>query len=204
MQFLIQTDSYLKRERWFINERFGINIIYLWKLNQCASVILDNAYIEDGCEDELSELLHSVEAMEQNTELDLDDKEIVIEYPAPWYLTNPIASANWTVPSIPKAVNENFKVFTQLSYVFEAAHEMSQLSDRQRWFSSDSDFYWEPNAFTPSTSQASDEHEKIAAVLKSKSWTSEKKLDKYMKDQFGMAIEDDHFFFYDPKLTTVR
>ena len=204
MQYLIQTVSYLKRERWFINERFGINIVYLWKLNNCASVILDEAYIDDGCEDELSRLLLSVEAMEQSTDLDLDDKELMIEYPAPWYLTNPTVSANWNVPRIPQAINSNFKVHAQLSYIFEAADEMSQISDRQRWSSLDSDFFWEPNACTSSPSLASDEHEKIAKVLKSKSWTSEKKLDKYMKDQFSMEIEDDHYFFYDPKLSKLR
>ena len=82
MKYSIESLGHVKRNRWFINKEFGISVNYYWQ-DETAQATFETSLIEEGCEDEWSDLVNSIENVE--TEEEIESLEIEIDYPAPWY-----------------------------------------------------------------------------------------------------------------------
>jgi hypothetical protein len=193
MKYVIESEQYFKRNRWFINDEFGIAVDYWFESS--ASVTLDDKFVND--DDEFKDLKSGIEALEYNEE---DEDQICLDYPCPWYLDENSESINWSLPRIPELINEKFKISLSGNFIFGHGADIEKKENRQRWTTWDSDFLWTTKSVEPSMSQKLEYHKKLATVWTSGCWKSDEDLNKFMNKEFGMQIEDDLCYFFAPSI----
>lgn len=194
MKYLIESPNKFLRNRWFINDKFGIAVRY-W-INNGASVILDsNGIAESYVLEEIEDLRSEIEGL-----TDSDNDRICIDYPCPWYLEDYAQSTIWNIPKIPEELDENFSITIMGNYVFDYAAELEKAKNRNYWSTMDDDFEWIKEHLQPSCQQNLEFHQHLAKVWNSGSWKSIEALEHFLKNEFGMLIEDDECYFYSPTL----
>lgn len=198
VKYSIESLGHVKRNRWFINKEFGISVNYYWQ-DETAQATFETSLIEEGCEDEWSDLVNSIENVE--TEEEKESLEIEIDYPAPWYFLEPERAATWKLPKPKKTLSVNFNIVISANYVFDKATELQNANEINYWSSMNDEFLWDVEGEKPAPAQISAEFEKIAKVFNSGAWHSEDELNKFMHEEFCMEIEDDVITFYSPNIS---
>ena len=196
MKYIIKGYKELKRNRWFINNDFGICIKYSWDINS-AEVSIDSSFLEEGCEEELDRFIDPL-MIDPENDKNLDRFEI--DYPAPWFLTNPNESTTWRIPSIEKKLSSSFSISMSSNYVFSKATELENKKMQNFWSTNDDIFKWDSKNVRPSKNQNILEYELMAQVWLSNAWVSEKNLNEFMAKEFDMAIEDDTVILFSPSM----
>jgi hypothetical protein len=196
MKYIIESHGKIKRKRWFINNEFGICIEYLW-FNKSIKVSFDTAFLEEGCDEELDNFIDPLTIDPEN----YSAPEIFeIDYPAPWFLTNPDKSTSWHLPPIEEKLSSNFAISISSNYVFSKATELEKKNLENFWTTKDDIFRWDSKNVKPASKQDTLEHQLMAKVWISNAWVYEKNLNDFMMKEFGMEIEDDTFIIFSPSM----
>ena len=195
MKYKIIAEQYLKRFKWFANEDFGIGITYWWNGSK-NQVTIDMDYVEEGCEDEVTSII------EPCYKVIHDEVTVDIDYPSPNYFSNPEKGVIWNIPKIEKAVSKDgaFAITMHSNYLFEKAAKLEEKKQKNAWGTIGDDFKWDIPRIKPSAKQVSIEYQNMADIWLSTSWVTDKKLDKFMFENFGMKIDEDYLSFYAPKV----
>jgi len=194
-KYKISSEGYFKRTRWFTNseDTFGIGIDYVWEETK-AGFTADLSFLEADCEEEWNSLIEPALSPDED---DFEDVEIEVEYPTPWYFTDPKA-LTWTLPKVQSKISSDFKIVIAANYIVMKAIELEKANLPNYWSTTQSNFEWKTPEKEPAAKQVSKEHEMMAKLWNSNAWTSDELLDQFMKQEFDMSIEDDTVVFYNP------
>jgi len=197
MKYLIRSPKYVKRSKWFINDEYGIGFIFMWANTTCQ-VIVDTKYLEEDCESEWEDLINPF--IGKDFSPDDDSQELSIDYPSPWFLTEPSKSCIWETPTVATEINENFKLILNTNYIYDKGVQLSKLGKKNYWSTLDNEFKWRTADKVPYAHQKNDEFTLLAEVFSSNAWVSEGKLEEYLEGNFKLTLDEDTFTFYAPSI----
>jgi hypothetical protein len=198
MKYKIESTGSLQRIRWFTNKDFGIAVQYQW--HKCQSnAIFDLNFIEEGCENEFQNLIEPL-LVEADRLGDHDGADIDIAYPSPYFFEEPSKAVLWDLPKFNNSIAPNFKIFLNANYIYGKSIELANANLLNRWSTLDEGFLWHSEGILPADKQNQIEHQMLAKVWISNSWSSLKDLDDYMYKEFDMQIEDDIVTFFSPTI----
>lgn len=197
MKFLIKSPKYVKRNRWFINEEYGISLDFYW-LDCSCQVLIDTQYLEEGCQEEWTDLVGPFIGKEFDA--DDDSAELSVDYPGPWFITDPSKACLWKTPEIPSKLSDGFKLVLRTNYIYEKAAQFEKLKKRNGWSTQDNDFKWKVENQIPYAHQKSSELKILADILISNEWVSDGRLEEYLANKFGLSIDEDSYTFYSPAI----
>lgn len=161
-------------------------------------MLVDTKFLEEGCENEWEDLIGPFIGKEFDP--NDDSVELSIDYPSPWFFTEPKKSCVWKIPTTPSEINENFRVILNTNYIYEKAAQLSKQNKINYWSTQDSEFKWKKENKIPYAHQKYDELTLLAEILNSNEWDSDGKLEEYLERKFNLSLDEDTFTFYSPSI----